>query len=408
VRPYKHVTGKNDLHESAAMTRRTTTHGLIASIFLFLVGCGDQGTPPAKNASSAEPKTSTSDIHSIRPSSAVQDRLRTELVTLHPIPDVVTAPGEVALDLKQVAKITSRIEGQVEKIHVQLGDRVKPGQPLAAIGSLQLDQLIEEYLVGKAQADVAENSFRRTEKLRADDIVPERKLVEDKGRYLETKARYEHIREKLLNMGLSTAELTQLEGGRHEESHRYTLTAPIAGTIVAQHAVRGQGVAPGQELFEVVDTSRVWVFANLPIEQARKFKEGDSGRITPKGGDSITAPLTYLAPIADETTRTIQVRFEVANPRARLKPREYVDVTLTLPGSPMLAIPVSAITTADKIRGVFVERESAYTFVPVDLGREGGGWVEVRNGVKEGDRVVIEGVFDLKNVLLKEHIGTGG
>ena len=55
---------------------------------------------------------------------------------------------------------------------MQLGDRVKPAQPLAAIGSLQLDQLVEEYLVGKAQADVAENSLRRTEKLRTDDIVP--------------------------------------------------------------------------------------------------------------------------------------------------------------------------------------------------------------------------------------------
>lgn len=389
------------------MTRRTPTIGMIAATILFLAGCGDRGVEPSKRPPEANGKLSTTSTRLIQPPSAVRDRLRSEPVTLHPIPEVVAAPGEVALDLKQVAKITSRIEGQVEKIHVQLGDRVKPGQPLVAIGSLQLDQLIEEYLVGKAQADVAENSFRRTEKLRADDIVPERKLIEDKGRYLETKARYQHIREKLLNMGLSTAELTALERGRHEESHRYTLTSPIAGTVVAQHAVRGQGVAPGNELFEVVDTSRVWVFANLPIEQARKFKEGDTGTIAPKGAEPMTAPLTYIAPIADETTRTIQVRFEVANPRGRLKPREYVDVTLTLLGSPTLAVPVSAVTTADKIRGVFIERESAYTFMPVDVGREGGGWVEVRNGVKEGDRVVIEGVFDLKNVLLKEHIGTG-
>ncbi len=399
------------LQMSAARTsqkiRRTTTSGMIAASILLLTGCGDRGAEPPNRPPEIERTPSTSTTRSIQLPSSARNRLRAEPVTLRSIPEVVTAPGEVALDLKQVAKITSRIEGQVEKIHVQLGDRVKPGQPLVAIGSLQLDQLIEEYLVGKAQADVAENSFRRTEKLRVDDIVPERKLVEDKGRYLETKARYQHIREKLLNMGLSISELTELERGRHEEGHRYTLTSPIAGTVIAQHAVRGEGVAPGKELFEVVDTSRVWVFANLPIERARKFKEGDTGTITPKGGDPITAPLTYLAPVADETTRTIQVRFEVANPLGRLKPREYVDVILTLPGSPTLAIPVSAVTTADRIRGVFIEQESVYSFVPIDIGREGGGWVEVRNGVKEGDRVVIEGVFDLKNVLLKEHIGTG-
>jgi cobalt-zinc-cadmium efflux system membrane fusion protein len=379
---------------------------MIASA-LLLTGCGDRGAeaPPSRSSATRQPDTTGPRL--IQPPPVVRDRLRTEPVARHPIPEVVTAPGEVALDLKQVAKITSRIAGQVERIHVQLGDRVTPGQPLAAIGSLQLDQLVEEYLVGKAQADVAENGFRRTEKLRADDIVPERKLIEDKGRYLETKARYQHVREKLLAMGLSKAELAGLERGGHEEGHHYTLTSPIAGTVVAQQAVRGQGVAPGEELFEVVDTSRVWVFANLPIEQARKFKEGDQGTIAPKGADVVTAPLTYIAPMADETTRTIHVRFEVANVQGQLKPREYVDVTLTLPGSPVPAIPTSAVTTVGQVRGVFIERNSAYLFVPVEPGREGGGLVEIRNGVKEEDRVVVAGVFDLKNVLLKEHIGTG-
>lgn len=389
------------------MIRRTTPTGMIAAALLLLAGCGDRGAEPPAPPPAAARTPGTIGPRSIEPPPVVRDRLRSEPVTLRSIPEVVTAPGEVSLDLKQVAKITSRIAGQVEHIHVQLGDRVKPGQPLAAIGSLQLDQLVEEYLVGKAQADVAENNLRRTEKLRTDDIVPERKLIEDKGRYLETKARYQHVREKLLAMGLSKAELAGLERGGHEEGHHYTLTSPIAGIVVAQNAVRGQGVAPGEELFEVVDTSRVWVFANLPIEQARKFKEGDQGTIIPKGAEAVTAPLTYIAPMADETTRTIHVRFEVANAQGQLKPREYVDVTLTLPGSPVIAIPVSALTTVGQVRGVFIERHPAYTFVPVDTGREGGGWVEVRNGLKAGDQVVIEGVFDLKNVLLKEHIGTG-
>src|SRR5262249_54054833 len=163
-------------------------------------------------------------------------------------------------------------------------------------------------------------------------IVPERKLVEDRGRHLETKARYQHIREKLLNMGLSNVELTELERGQHEESHRYTLTAPINGTVVVQNAVRGQGVAPGSELFQVVDTSQVWVFANLPIELARKFKEGDRGTIAPKGGEPITARLSYIAPIADEKTRTIRIRFDVPNSGGHLKPNEFVEVSFSIEG----------------------------------------------------------------------------
>jgi membrane fusion protein, heavy metal efflux system len=386
---------------------RDTIRLILVSITLLVAGCDNRSPESPSSGPKAESKPEAAHARPIQPSDTVRQRLKTDAVTVRSVPEIVTAPGEVALDLKQVAMITSRIQGQIEQIHVQLGARVKKGQPLAAVGSLQLDQLIEEYLVAKAQADVAENALQRTEKLRADDIVPERKLVEDRGRHLETKARYQHIREKLLNMGLSNAELTELEGGRHEESHRYTLTSPINGTVVVQNAVRGQGVAPGNELFQVVDTRCVWVFANLPIELARRFKEGDEGRIAPKGGEPITATLSYIAPIADEKTRTVRIRFDVSNKDGRLKPNEFVEVSFSIEGAQTLAVPASALTMVDKSRGVFVERPDGFVFTPMETGREAGKWIEVKKGLQAGEVVVSDGVFDLKNVLLKEHIESG-
>ena len=383
------------------------TGSCVLALFLSVTACGDRGSEQPNPPPKASPESGVPRINTIQAPASVRDRVRTDRVAAHVVPEVVSAPGEVALDLKQVAKITSRIDGQVEQIHVQLGDRVRRGQPLLAIESLRLDELVQEYLVTKSQADVAESGYRRTEKLAADQIVTERRLVEERGHYLEAQARHQHVREKLLNMGMTTSELRELEHGSHQEGHRYTLKSPIAGTVVAQNVVRGQGVTPGNELFDIVDTSRVWVFANLPIEQARKFKEGDVGTILPKGGEPVTAPLTYLAPIADETTRTIQIRFEVANQQHSLKPREYVDVQLAIASEPILAVPVSALTMVDNVRGVFVQRETGYAFVPIEIGREGGGWVEVRKGLTAGEQVVVDGVFDLKNVLLKEHIGSG-
>lgn len=388
--------------------RWTVQTGLgVLALFLFVTACGDRGREQPTPTLKASPQSGAPRISTIQAPAAVRERVRTDTVAMHVVPEVVTAPGEVALDLKQVAKIMSRIEGQVERIHVQLGDRVRRGQPLVAIESMRLDELVQEYLVTKAQVDVAESGYRRTEKLAADQIVTERRLVEERGHSIEAQARHQHVREKLLNMGMTAGELHQLEHGSHQEGHRYTLTSPIAGTVVAQNVVRGQGVTPGNELFEVVDTSRVWVFANLPIEQARKFKEGDVGTILPKGGEPVTAPLTYLAPVADEITRTIRVRFEVANQQHSLKPREYVDVQLTVASPATLAVPVSALTMVGNVRGVFVQREAGYAFVPIEAGREGGGWVEVRKGLTAGEQVVVGGVFDLKNVLLKEHIGSG-
>jgi cobalt-zinc-cadmium efflux system membrane fusion protein len=386
-------------------TRSVKSWWLVWAAALALGACGDQsGGPPAKPV---EQPTKSADKMLVRAPAAIRERLRVESVALRVVPEVVTAPGEVTLDLKRVAKVAPRIEGKVEHLNVFLGDRVRVGQPLVAIGSPRLDELVQDYLVSKTQNETAETNFRRTEKLAAEGIVSDRRLVEERGRHLEAKARYQHVREKLLNMGLTAEDLHELERAVHEESHRYLLRSPLSGTVVKQNVVLGQGVSPGSELFEIVDTSRVWVFANLPIEYARRFAVGDRVAIVLQGGEPITAPLNYIAPIADEKTRTIRVQVEVANANGRLKPNEYVDIRLTFDGPPTLAVPVSAVTLVDKARGVFVQRENGYVFVPIEAGREGGGLVEVKTGVTVGERIVTDGVFDLKNALLKEAIQAG-
>ena len=88
----------------------------------------------------------------------------------------ITAPGSVAIDLAQVAKVSSRISGQVNKVLSKLGNRVEKGQPLAAIESLMLDELIQEYLVTKAKSDVAKSNFKRTQLLLDENIVSERRF----------------------------------------------------------------------------------------------------------------------------------------------------------------------------------------------------------------------------------------
>ena len=176
------------------------------------------------------------------------------------------------------------------------------------------------------------------------------------------------------------------------------------GTVIDQQAVLGQGIIAGTELFRIADTTRVWVFANLPIEEAQYFQEGDEGTIVPKGRDPFTALLTYVAPIADEETLTVRVRFDVNNTAGQLKPNEYVEVRLGRAPSPVIAIPLSALTIIDGMRGAFVQRNAGFDFVPIETGQESDGWVEVRSGVVIGDTVVTAGVFDLKSTLLQHEI----
>lgn len=385
---------------------RTFTYALVATLLVCLNGCGNNADTPA-GASEKAIKRDVRASHLIQVPAAALDRVKVEPVRTHRMAHSITAPGEVVVDPKRIAKVTARIPGQVERIYVQLGDRVVPGQPLIALESLQLDELVQEYLVSKSQATVAIDNYQRSQRLYEEKIISERRLIEDRGHYLETTARHQHVREKLQGMGLTPAELRQLEHGSHQEGHRYLLRAPLKGRVVSQNVVTGQGVAPGNDLAEVVDTSIVWVFANLSIEDARRFKEGDTATIVPKGGEPLTAPLTYMAPVADEKTRTVTVRFEVPNPTGALKPHEYVEAQLSIEGPPVLAVPRTAVSMVDNAPGVFIQRPDGFAFVPIQTGREDGGWVEVTYGLANGDHIVTAGTFDLKNAWLKGHINSG-
>ena len=371
---------------------------------LLVQGCSDP--PESINEVSSEMAEVPEDSSPspLQLTDSAQQRIKTALVEQRMLSQAIVAPGGVALDLGKMAKVSSRLEGQVEEVFVQLGNHVKAGDPLLAIGSLKLDELVQEFLVSKVQVDLRQANFERTKKLHAEKIVSERRLMEDRAQYFEAQAINQHVTEKLQNMGLLKKDLNELLHSHTMEGHRYIIKAPLAGIISDQTVVLGQGVNTGDQLFEVVDVRQVWVFANLPIEQAQRFKEGDRGTILAKGREPIEAPLAYISPVADKATLTIQLRFDVDNRKGLLKPHEYVEVRLEEGSASILAIPVTAPTLVEGVRGVFVKDANGYRFTSVTLGQESDGWIEVIEGLTTGDQVVVEGVFDLKNSLLKDSI----
>ncbi len=371
---------------------------------MLLQACSDPPESANEVLSEVAEVSTVSRLSLLHLPASAQQRIKTVLVIKRLLSKAIVAPGGVALDLARVAKVSSRIEGQVEKVFVQLGHHVKVGDPLLAIGSLKLDELIQGFLVSQVQVELREANFERTQQLYTEHIVSERRLMEDRAQFLEAKTINQHVTEKLQNMGLLEKELDALLHSHTMEGHLYIIKSPLTGIISEQAVVLGQGITPSEELFEIVDTRHVWVFANLPIEQARRFKEGDIGTILAKGREPIEAPLAYIAPVADKATLTIRFRFDVNNVQGLLKPNEYIEVRLEEAASPILAIPVSAPTLVEGVRGVFVKEHNDYRFIPVTLGQESDGWVQVTEGLTVGDEIVIEGVFDVKNALLKDSI----
>ena len=111
----------------------------------------------------------------------------------------------------------------------------------------------------------------------------------------------------------------------------------------------------------------------------------------------------------DETTRRQGIRIEVDNSDDHLHPGQFVEAEIsTGEGPTVLAVPDRAITLIEGVSTVF-KIESGDEFHPqaVTTGRSAGGWTEIREGLAEGDEIAVDGVFDLKSLLLKATLGEG-
>jgi cobalt-zinc-cadmium efflux system membrane fusion protein len=188
---------------------------------LLLQACSDQPEPVNEVQSETAEMPEALSPSPFQLTASAQQRIKTALVEKRLLSQAIVAPGGVALDLGKMAKVSSRLEGQVEEVFVQLGNHVKTGDPLLAIGSLKLDELVQEFLVSKVQVDLRQANFERTQKLHAEQIVSERRLMEDQAQYFEAQAINQHVTEKLQNMGLMKKDLNELLHSHTMEGHRY-------------------------------------------------------------------------------------------------------------------------------------------------------------------------------------------
>lgn len=179
------------------------------------------------------------------------------------------------------------------------------------------------------------------------------------------------------------------------------LRAPHSGLIIASHVLKGQPVEPDKDLLDISDRSQVWVVARIPEQRASGIGIGTKARILfpALGGAPVEAALLRFGVQADRDAGTIDGVFRLSNPDGRLLPgmrAEFQIIVASRPG--VLAVPKEAVQGDPASRVVYVkdfELKHAFVKAPVVLGEEGGGWVEVKEGVFPGDEVVTRGSYML-------------
>lgn len=315
---------------------------------------------------------------SIDPSVIQKMNVRVETVEKRVVDRNVRSVGYLSYDPQRMVTVTTKYPGFVEKVFVhQVGENVRAGAPLFEIYAPELVQTQQELLsavryarrLGDAPQDV---------KRRADELV-------------------DAARERMAYWDVPEPQIERLV--ETEQIFRTVTVYATAGGVVMKRldGLEGMAVRPGMELFHLADLSILWMSVELFEDQLGWVGPGTQAEVQlsyfPE--QSFGAAVRFFDPSMDPSTRTLSVRLEVPNPDRRLRVGMYADVMFVAPESePVPTVPAQAVLRTGERQVVVVAVGDGH-FAPrqVELGRSDGEWVEVSQGLQEGERVVTSAQF---------------
>jgi multidrug efflux pump subunit AcrA (membrane-fusion protein) len=204
--------------------------------------------------------------------------LRVESAGRRPFADVVLLQDVIDLPSERRAVVSSRLAGTLHRIAVDRDQVVRPGEVVAEVASLELQNLQLEMLRNHLQAGLLERQFRGLRSAASKGASPPRTLCEIESALVAARQRRDSVRRKLLALGLSAEQIgSVLEGSRVVDS--LPVRAPIAGTVVRFQATLGQVVKADDPLFEVHDPTGAGLRLFVAERQLAKVRVGQRGRV---------------------------------------------------------------------------------------------------------------------------------
>lgn len=318
----------------------------------------------------------------LTPAQAAVVGVQTAPVRRGPLVRTLRVNGVIDDDETRHRILAARVPGRVEKLHVNfVGAEVKEGEPLATIYSPEM-LTAQRTFVERLRA--GESAFTQSERAAA--------------------------RERLLELGLNEEEIRILEGTK-QPTAMVNVRAPMSGTVVSREVYEGQYVETNDRLFEIGDFSRMWFVFDAYETDLAWLRVGQTVELSLPSlpGQVLTAPIAFIDPNLNETTRTARVRVVVDNSSRQLLHRQTATARVQLDAAETLLVPRTAVLQHSGRPVVFVDRGGqAYAARAIQLGRRGDEDYEVTGGLADGDRVVTHGALLLDGQAQLAHAAVGG
>lgn len=391
---------------------------------LFMASCSDHPTEE-HDEHGEETHSEESDGHAeetheegvveLGPEMLERVKISTAAVSMRALPAELLTTGQVDFEQDRLAHVTPRIPGRVEEVKTDLGDKVRKGQVLAVIDSIELGQAKSSYLQAKAQEDLARQNLAREEGLFAERISSEKEMLAARAAHLEAIARLRNAEETLRLYGLRNEQIQSLSYDEGQSS-LLPVRAPLAGRVVEKHVTVGELVTPERSMFTIADLGHVWIWIDVYEQDLGNVHLEDDVAVAVDAypTEDFGGKVSYLSAQVDGDTRTVRARIDVDNPEHKLRPGMFARVALSDPHSqskvlePTLVVPAGAVQRDGDEFIVFVSLgDNRFERREVEVGRTTGGFAEIRSGLDSANIVVVEGAFLLKSEASKEQMGAG-
>lgn len=343
--------------------------------------------------------TEPSDPMEVNVTPALASSFRLGSPSMQEVSGSLQVAARVQTDASRIARVGSPVAGRILKLLAFEGEYVKAGSILATLHSTNLSDTQLALVKAYSTQTLAEASAKRAEELVAADVIGHAELERRRAELLQASAEVASYRTQLSGLGMTDAQIRRLQNTR-SLSADYPIVTPRGGTVLERKITVGQVVNPADPAFTIADLSHVWIVANVPEEGTAQLCKGMEVEVhisaLPK--EQILGRLSYVAPIVDPATRTVEVRMDLSNPRGLYKPDELANMTFTGHVERKLTVPQTAVVREDNKDYVFVQRgPTSFALREVSLGEESHDARVVQGGVSETDRIVLDGAFHLNN-----------
>jgi Cu(I)/Ag(I) efflux system membrane fusion protein len=290
---------------------------------------------------------------------------------------IVRVLGRVTADETRAYRVNASLDGFVEETHGDtVGSRVKKGQRLAVVYSLEFVSMIGGYISASEQAQGS----------------VEKGAAADPHNSLAVKAWADRLR----NLGMSEGQIEELYV-THKVPEGIYIVSPADGFIIARNISPGMRFDRNMEFYRIADLSHVWIVADLFGGEDQFFRPGAVARITLRNQNqnrSFSARVSDILPQVDPVTRALRLRLESDNQSFTLRPDMFVNVDFPLAAPTGLSVPADAVVDSGLSQRVYVDRGNGM-FEPrqVDTGERFGDRVQILRGLSEGENVVASGTF---------------